>query len=253
MASKQVIGRQKSASAVVAVGETQAHATGTALAAIFKPHLAKGESLPDFTLVIELVARVLDASQATMVAADAAHEAELGDDEPARKARDEAAAELSDKLVELREILTGVYGVETARAVFPGPTPQDPVVLSRFAGEVVTAIERVKLPASRLKGAKVNAAEAAADLKERRAGLDAQLKSVAREVREAQTTLDEKTRAITGYDEVFGGGATMLTGLLRLAGKPELAAKVRPSSRRPGQTAIDAGDAAPTPTSLPEP
>jgi hypothetical protein len=47
------------------------------------------------------------------------------------------------------------------------------------------------------------------------------------------------------HDEAFSGGATTLMGLLRLAGKAELAAKVRPSSRRPGQTASEAGDETP--------
>jgi hypothetical protein len=247
MAAKQVTDREKSANAVIAAGETQAEATGSAVSKLLKPHLAKGESMPDVGLIMILVARALEASKGKMVTADAAHEAELGDDEPVRSARDEAATALSDKLVELREVMVGVYGNATANAVFPGPAPQDPVVLSRFAGEVATEIERVKLPAPRIKGAKLDPEETAADLRERRAKLDAQIKDVAKEVREAQATLDEKNRAMAGYDELFGGGATMMTGLLRLAGKTELAAKVKPSTRRPGQTASDAGDPAAAP------
>ena len=71
------------------------------------------------------------------------------------------------------------------------------------------------------------------------------IKDVAKEVREAQATLDEKNQALAAYDELFGGGATAMTGLLRMAGKADLAAKVKPSTRRPGQTVSDAGDPAP--------
>ena len=154
-------------------------------------------------------------------------------------------AELSTKLVELREVLTGAYGGATTSTVFSGPTPEDPVVLSRFADEVATAPGRVKLPTPRIKGAKLDPSETAGELRALRAGLDAALKGVAREVREAQATLDAKNQAIAAYDETFGGGSTTLTGLLRMAGKPELAARVRPSSRRPGQTASETGEATP--------
>jgi len=248
MAAKQVTDREKSANAVVAVGTTQAEATGVALGKLLKPHLVKGESLPDVGLVMTLVARALEAAKTRMVEADAAHEAELGDDAPIRHARDEATAALSDKLVELREVIVGVYGSAAANSVFPGPAPQDPVVLSRFAGEVATQIERAKLPAPRIKGAKLDAAETAADLRSLRATLDAKIKEVAKEVREAQATLDEKNRALGSYDELFGGGATTMTGLLRMAGKAELAAKVKPSTRRPGQTESDAEAPAAAPT-----
>jgi hypothetical protein len=245
MASKQVTDREKSARAVVAVGETQAEAAGVALGKLLKPHLAKGEALPDMALLLTLVSRALDAAKTQMVEADAAHEAELGDDEPVRRARDEAAQALSDKIIELREVLTGVYGAATTSTVFTGPTPEDPVVLSRFADEVATQLARVKLPAARIKGAKLDTAEIASALQERRGTLDTQLKDVAREVREAQATLDAKNQARAAYDELFGGAATTLAGLLRLAGKTDLAAKVRPSTRRPGQTAGDAEDKAP--------
>ena len=250
MAAKQVTDREKSANAVVAVGQTQAEAAEVALSKLLKPHLAKGESLPDTGLVMILIARAIEASKTRMVEADAAHEAELGDDAAIRQARDEAADALSDKLVELREVVVGVYGGATASTLFSGPVPQDPVVLSRFAGEVATEMARVKLPAPRVKGAKLDPAETASDLRELRATLDAAIKEVAKEVREAQATLDEKNRALGSYDELFGCGATTLTGLLRMAGKADLAAKVKPSTRRPGQTASDAGDAgtvAPTP------
>lgn len=180
-----------------------------------------------------------------MVEADAANEAELSDDEQVRTARDEASQVLYDKIVELREILTGAYGAPTASKVIVGATPQDPVMLARFAGEVATALEKIKLPTPRIKGAKLDASEAAESLSASRSALTKHIKDVAREVREGQATLDAKNRATAAYDEIFAGVATMLTGQLRLAGKADLAAKVRPSSRRPGQTATDAGDEAP--------
>ena len=46
MSSKQITDREKSARAVVAVGETQAEAAGVALGKLLLPHLAKGETLP---------------------------------------------------------------------------------------------------------------------------------------------------------------------------------------------------------------
>ena len=247
MVAKQVTDREKSANAVVAAGQTQAEVTEVALNKLLKPHLAKGESLPDIGLVMILIARAIEAAKTRMVEADAAHEAELGDDAAIRQARDEAAGALSDKLVELREVIVGVYGGAAASALFSGPVPQDPVVLSRFAGEVATEMARVKLPAPRVKGAKLDPAETAADLRDLRATLDAAIKEVAKEVREAQATLDEKNRALGSYDELFVCGATTLTGLLRMAGKAELAAKVKPSTRRPGQTASDAGEQAAAP------
>src|SRR5262245_44243021 len=125
MASKLVTDREKSANAVVAVGETQADAVGQALKDVLKTHLKKGETMPDVALFMRLIARSLDAAKTRMVDADAAHEAELSDDEPIRRARDKATEALSDKLVELREMVTGVYGAATASAIFPGTTPQD--------------------------------------------------------------------------------------------------------------------------------
>jgi hypothetical protein len=214
-----------------------------------KPHLAKGEILPDIALLITLISRALDAAKTRMVDADAAHEAELGDDEPVRRARDEAASSLSDEIVELREVLTGLCGAATASAVFPGPTPEDPVVLSRFAREASTQLARIELPAPRIKSAKLDTAETASELQEHSARLDAQVEDVAREIREAQATLDAKNQALAACDELFGASATTLTGLLRHAGKADLAAKVRPSTRRPGQTAAGAEDK--TPSELP--
>ena len=67
-----------------------------------------------------------------------------------------------------------------------------------------------------------------------------------------QTTLVSKNQALERYDSGFGGVASTLTGLLLLAGKPELAAKVRPSTRRAGQTA-ETTDPTPTPPANPAP
>jgi hypothetical protein len=242
MASKQVMDRQRSAHSVIAAGEANAGLVQEALAAKAKPHLKKGEAAPDFAAVVSLSCTLLTAARDRMVEADAAHEAELADDPAVREARDATCAGLYDDLVQVREMLVGAHGGAAAGNVFAGSTPDEPIALARYAGEVASRLQKAKLPPPRIKGAKLDVAEIAGSLQEKRAELEQQVKAVQREVREAQQTLDAKTAAVADYDETFAAVASALSGLLRLAGKPDLAAKVRPSTRRPGQTAQDAGD-----------
>ncbi|MSP60525.1 MAG: hypothetical protein EXR72_09330 [Myxococcales bacterium] len=120
-----------------------------------------------------------------------------------------------------------------------GTTPQDPVALSRFAGSTVKALGEKKLPPSRVEGATFHAAKWAARIGGEQAQVEAALADVAREAREAEGTLTQKNSAISAYDDRFTRGASFLSGLFGLAGERELAARVRPSTRRPGQTADD--------------
>lgn len=242
MSSKQVTDRQKSADSVIAVAEANAERIADGLAALLQPHLENGEALPAAGLLVALLARALEAGKTAMVAKDSRHEAELADDPEIRAARDAAQAALYTGIVDLREMLVGVYGNAAAAKIIAGPTPEDPVVLERFAAEIAERLQSVKLPAPRVKGAEIAAAEIAAALTEQRAALQKQLKAVQREIREAQASLAGKNAAVTTSDHTFAGVATTLTGLLLLAGQPDLAAKVKPSTRRPGQTAEQAGD-----------
>jgi hypothetical protein len=242
MPSKQVTDRQKSADAVIAAVEAHAPSTAAALEGTLAPHLRKGEAMPDVALLLTLLARALGAEKQRLIAADEAHEAELGDDEPLRRARDEAAEELRQAHVDLREVLIGMYGGVFAAQILPGTTPRDPVVLARFSQTVENNLEGVKLPSSRIKGAKLDKTDTVGTLSALRQTLEQRLQAVAREVREAQATQATKDRAMDGFDGFFAASATVVSGVLRLVGMPELAARLRPSGRRPGQTAAQAGD-----------
>lgn len=236
MSSKLVLGRQKSATAVTAAAETHAGPTAAAITKTLASCLQQGEAMPDVALLLRLIGRFLSRACAEMVIADAAHTAELGDDDAPREARDKAAADLYAKLVELREIVTGLYGADAVKAFgLSGATPQDPVALSGFAGDVVKALGAKPLPASRVKGAQVDAKATAQALVKERATLETSLADVARETREAQQTLSVKNTALAGYDDAFGRAASALVGLLRLSGDAELAERLRPSARHPGQ------------------
>jgi len=131
---------------------------------------------------------------------------------------------------------SGLFGIQALPSLgFTAPAPRDPVVLERFAGEVV-ARQSGKLPAPKRKGVKWTAAESIATIEALRATLRTQIAAVAREGREAQATKQARDAAVTAYDEAFGRTANLLVALFRFAGDDALAARVRPSSRRPGQT-----------------
>lgn len=236
MASKQVTDRQKGADAVLAIFDAQA---GTLAGAAGR---ALGSESATVQATLDLLRNALRSSRDAMVQADSAHEGELADDSGARDARDNAAAKLNEKVVELRSLITGMYGAATARAVVVGQTPQDPVALERFAGEVAQNLGTVTLPEPRFAGAGLDARAVQQDLSLAREVLQSALTQVASETREAQATLAKKNQAVEEYDRVFTGVATSLSGLFTLAGERELAEKVRPSTRRPGQTVEQVAD-----------
>lgn len=237
MSSKLVTDRQKSAAAVIAAARAHRAQAAAAIATALEPHLAKAETLPDVGLLLELCTRALESAIDTLVQADAAHEAELSDDVAPRRARDEASTALYEDMVELKEVATGLLGRAALEPLrLAGTTPRDPTVLVRHAKDVVEALQSATLPKSRVRGAKLHADEWAERLGEHIEPLSAALGDVAREAREAEATLVAKNRALTDHDRTFANVATLVSAVLRMSGETELAARVRPSPRRPGRT-----------------
>ena len=248
MSSKQVTDRQKSAAAVIAAARTHGSTAASTVAATLSPVLAKPEKQPDLALLVELSTRTLEAAITKLVQADDAHEAELSDDAGPRTRRDELGTTLYDDLIELKEVATGLLGsTSLALLRLEGTTPRDPTVLLRHAEAVAAALSTAKLPKSRVRGATFHAKEWAERLTEHTQALSSALADVAREVREAEATLVAKNRALAEHDRTFGDVATLVSAVLRMGGQRELAARVRPSSRRSYQTTelADAGDAQP--------
>ncbi len=237
MASKQVTDRKKSAEAVAAAADTHAARVAKSLEGVLSPLVQTGEQMPDVATLVRLLGRWVATTAAEMAAADEAHVHELSDDEPARQARDSAQEALSDELVDLRVWMTGLFGASAVRSLgFAAETPRDATALSSFAGEVVKSLREKTFPSPKREGAQFVPTKEANKIDTLRQALDTALKDVAREAREAQGTLITRNTAMSKYDGAFSRAANGLEGLFLTAGEAELAGRVRPSTRRPGQT-----------------
>ena len=239
MASKSVTDRQKSAVAVGAAATTHASRVAKSFTQALSPVLKKNQAPPDIEGLMLTVADWLADATNQMVKTDEDHTRELSDDDEPRRRRDEAQAALSEELVSLRDLISGLYGASATRLLgFSAGTPRDPTALSRFAGEVSTALRDKELPPLKRANTTVkwSPAKTADEIDELRGKLDLALKDVARELREAQGTLADKNTALDAYDSAFRRTANLLVGLFGFADELDLANRVRPSTRRAGQT-----------------
>lgn len=232
MPSKQVSDRQKIANALGAALTTHATQAASGIKDLLSPHLHAGETVPDIALLLTLVQRALTSSTGSLVAADQAHIAELADDDPARAARDHAASTLRSECIDLREILTGLYGAAFANQMLAEAVPRDPVMLLQYAKTLEENLQRATLPTARVVGATIDKSAVITRIGSLRQSLELTIGAVAREVREAQATQTAKDKALDAFDDVFSKGADVSSSLLRLAGMPEHAAKVRASAKR---------------------
>lgn len=239
MPSKEVTDREKSSRAVVATGEAHAKKAADALAARFEPLLEPGEKLPDVALFVRLLGRHLATTTKAMVAADRAHESELADDAGPRKRRDAAFAALYPLAVECRDQIASVLGDDALGLLaMSDPAPSDPAVLATWTRGVLAKLrdKDLALPAPKRRTASVDRKAVESELRAAVAPLDAALADVDRERREAEATQVAKNDAIDASDAAFSQAANAYAAVFRAAGMNDIAAKVRPSARRPGVT-----------------
>lgn len=207
---------------------------------------AKAAIVLFFGLLLDWLAR----ATAAMVEADKANAAENADDAALRTERDEATRAVQLDLMDLRAVVSTTYGEEFLKPFgIQGDTPSDPMVLHRAGEAALQELRTFTPPPARRKGLKFDQGEWVTSLEASVGRLGAALKALAVDARENQQTLSDKNRAIQAYDFAFRASANMLEGLFVAAGRIDLAEKVRPSPRRPGQTNMEApSPSSPAPT-----
>jgi hypothetical protein len=234
--SKMVVDRQKSSESVQAALNTFKGAMVSGIGSVLG-----ADVVPAAELLLDRAALRLKETTAAMVKADDDHQKELSDDDEVLVQRDEKASEVYASLAEFREVGAAVYGEGYMRKLgFDGATPQDPTALERLTGQVLAGVATVAPPAPRREGLSLDAAGWTKPLSATRQALAEAISAVAREKREADTTLVAKNAAVADYDKVFPITATLVSSMLSFAGQKELARRVRPSTRRAGQTTENA-------------
>lgn len=190
------------------------------------------------TLIVGLFLDRLKAATDEMVLADEANARELGDDAALREARDAPAMQLREGLIDLRGVLITYFSSRVLPAFgIAKDTPTDPVVLSRAGAAALAHLRAFVPPKARLKSMRFDPQEWIEILEKPLADLTASLEEVAKDARQNQLTLTEKNRAIEAYDNIFKLTANLLVAVFSAAGRQDLADRVRPSTRRAGQTA----------------
>lgn len=253
MTSKLVTDREKSARAVEAAAETHAAQIAAGFQRELSIHLRAGETLPDTGLLARLIGRKIAADNAALVAADRAHEKELSDDAGPREDRDAAAVKVRSVLVDLRAAIESAYGARGLTLLGLGDAiAVDPSVLAAAGGNVQKALKdpTLQLPKPKRAGMTIDRAAFALDLTAELPALQKALAKVATEDREKETTQQAKNEAMAKNDASFTSGAAFLAVSCQVAGLVDIAAKVRPSGRRPGRVEAedDAGAPAVEPT-----
>ncbi|MGI5861574.1 MAG: hypothetical protein ACOX6T_05890 [Myxococcales bacterium] len=197
------------------------------------------------TAILDVLGDKLEKADNAMIAADHAHLAELDDDAPFRRQRDEAELKTRETLGDLRETVGFCYGDTAKRDLgLDARPPVDATMLHSLGKMVLDRMATWTPPAtSRIEGYTFDKAGWTAKLTAQLEPLGAALSAVAREKRESETTQQAKNRAIEEYDRTFSLTATLLSTLLEAAGEKTLARRVRPSTRHPGQTIEAAAEA----------
>ena len=236
MAKKMVTDRSADASYLSAAAAIFPREISPALKEVFSPLVGEGETAPDVELLPEFAARLVNQRLERLIEADKANidaqAALLGP----RKRRDGALGSASDTLHRIRDLCRGLYGRQETARVIPDEQriPQRPKAFLHTAEHVLERLRDLEreLPPQTLEGIDIERVQLSANFTSTVKELDDSLVEVDLKRREAEITQEAKNEALRDLGATFGAAIRLLEGLAILAGKPNLAARVRPTRRR---------------------
>jgi hypothetical protein len=240
--SKMVNDRYRSALLVAKIADVSADTAAERLNAAFGAPEDPAEPRPDWAGIMRLVGRTLLAHADRLVAADSALIKELEDDQEPRGRRERARGVLFQRLGSVRSLVRGIYG-DTAvnRLGLSGPTPTEPIALHRLGKHLLDNLSLLETMVPVAEGGVLDIPTVRTRLGEEVGALGTAIDDLAREARERDMAQLQKDKIMDEYDVHFAFAARMLEGMLGSAGELGLAARVRPSTRKPGRVE-DPGD-----------
>lgn len=232
MASKSVMNRQKSTRMVVAAIREHADRIQAAANGPFDRVFAAA-----VVLFFSAIARYLEHVTDALVAADETLHRERGEDSDARTDRDEAVSHLRSLLITLGEDVRYMYGPEAASTLDLSRTPTDPEELRRYTRVVLSKlVDWAPKSEPRIKGYVWESAGRVEALSTALERLDAVVEHLAVELKQTDESFTTRNTLLDRHTGVFNLAASFVSQVLALVGETELSRRIRPSTRRTGNT-----------------
>ncbi len=191
------------------------------------------------------LASELEAAKDRMISTNSAHLDQLARIVELRERRDGLRDALAGRFLKVRRTFETLYGPGRGFPMLAvsGKTPRTPTGLVAQVRETAAFLEkpRVELPPLEVDGIAVDPPTTAVQLAAGADELDGALVELDEAGKRAEVTRLAKNGAIDAYDRKFLRVARVAESLFHFAGMPELAKRVRPSTRRPGRRLVDDG------------
>ena len=227
MPSKLAIAYQKLSEDIQTALKTHSPAIAEAVDGVTRAETPKHpvDVLPLFAHVESQAKRAFD----TFLAADNAHEKELGDDTEPRDRRDAAAAALYSALVGLKGTTKSLFGdAWVTKLTFPRELSADPTWVARTAEQVIDSLKTHKLPKPQVPGlGAIDGAQWIALLQKPLDDLAKARKDVRREEEEAKATRATRDAALGALTAANVNAAQLAQVLARIGGVSHLVEGLR--------------------------